>query len=290
MKTYKASSIALLLLALTGCATTSGKGDPRDPFEGYNRSVYKFNDSIDRAVLKPVAKGYDKAVPDLVKTGVRNFFGNLKEVLTLVNDLLQGKGEEALTTTGRFLLNTTFGMGGIFDIATPAGMTRNEEDFGQTLGRWGVSSGPYFIIPFLGSSTVRDALMRPLDSQFQYTTRMDDVAWRNSLYALEIIDTRASLLGASNVLGEAALDPYVFVRDAYLQRRQRMVYDGNPPDDENEDEFMDEEEGGKKEVVKPKEKTSSEGSSVQKQSQTNAEPTSNNSSEGSNVSTESTSN
>lgn len=290
MKTYKASSIALLLLALAGCATTSGKADPRDPFEGYNRSVYKFNDSIDRAVLKPVAKGYDKAVPDVMKTGVRNFFGNLKEVLTLVNDLLQGKGEEALTTTGRFLLNTTFGMGGIFDIATPAGMTRNDEDFGQTLGRWGVSSGPYFVIPFLGPSTIRDALMRPLDSQLQYTTYLDDISLRNSLYALEIIDIRASLLGASNVLGEAALDPYVFVRDAYLQRRKRMVYDGNPPDEENEDEFMDEEESSTKEEAKPKEKTSSEESSSQNQSQTKGESTLSNSSEGNNVSTESTSN
>ena len=259
MKIYRASSLALLLLALTGCASVSGTKDPRDPFEGYNRAVYKFNDSVDRAVLKPVAKGYDKVVPVMVKTGIRNFFSNLREVLTLVNDVLQGKGEEALTTTGRFLMNTTIGMGGIFDIATPVGMNKGQEDFGQTLGRWGVKSGPYFVIPFIGPSTVRDALMRPVDSQFQYTSQLYDVELRNKLYALEVIDTRASLLGASNVLGEAALDPYIFVRDAYLQKRQRMVYDGNPPDEE--DEFMDEEEDSTKKDNKPQEKTSSDDSS-----------------------------
>jgi len=247
MKNMKTTFAALALLTLSACAGTPGKGDPRDPLESYNRAVYTFNDKLDQFVLKPVAKGYDNVLPTVAKTGVRNFFGNLGTVLTMANNALQGKGEDAFSDLGRFLLNSTFGVAGLFDIATPVGMPQHKEDFGQTLGKWGIGSGPYFVLPFLGPSTIRDAMAKPLDWQLQYPTHVSDIPVRNSLYALEVIDTRASLLGASNVLGEAALDPYVFVRDAYLQRRQRMVYDGNPPKTDNEfedDESGDEENGG----------------------------------------------
>ena len=232
--------ITVLSLALAGCANVPGKGDPRDPLEGYNRAVYQFNDTLDRAVLKPVAQGYDKVVPGLIKTGIRNFFSNLGEVVIITNDFLQGKGEQGLSDTGRFLMNSTIGLVGLFDIATPAGLPKNNEDFGQTLGKWGVASGPFFMLPFLGPSTVRDAPARLVDSQLQYFAVVDNVPVRNSAYVVETIDNRAGLLGASNILGEAALDPYTFLRDAYLQRRQQLVYDGNPP--KNKDEFDDAED------------------------------------------------
>jgi phospholipid-binding lipoprotein MlaA len=232
--------LPLLVLALSGCASVPGKGDPRDPLEGYNRAVYKFNDTLDRAVLKPVAKGYDNVVPDLVKTGIHNFFSNLGELVVITNDVLQAKGEQALSDTGRFIINSTFGIVGLFDIATPVGLPKHNEDFGQSLGKWGVGPGPYFVLPFLGPSTVRDALAKPFDWQLQYPAYVEHVPTRNSAYALEVIDTRASLLGATNVLGEAALDPYIFVRDAYLQRRQGLVYDGSPP--KTEEDLEDEEE------------------------------------------------
>ncbi|HVK56211.1 MAG TPA: VacJ family lipoprotein [Burkholderiales bacterium] len=247
-------SFIFAFVALSGCATP-GKRDPRDPLEGYNRAVYKLNDAVDRAVLKPVAKGYDKATPDLVKTGVRNFFGNLGDVVVFANDLLQGKGEQALSDFGRFFINSTFGLAGLFDIASSAGLHKNNEDFGQTLGKWGVGPGPYFVLPLLGPSTIRDAVAKPVDAQLNYSAWIDHVPTRNSLYALEVIDTRASLLGASNVLGEAALDPYIFVRDAYLQRRQRLVFDGNPPMEE--DDFDEEEDDAKAPAVESGEKSDS---------------------------------
>ncbi|MBA2689650.1 MAG: VacJ family lipoprotein [Burkholderiales bacterium] len=232
--------ILFIVLALTGCASVPGKGDPRDPFEGYNRAVYKFNDAVDRAILKPVAQGYDTAVPGPVKTGIRNFFSNLGEVVIIANDLLQGKGEQGVSDLGRFLMNSTIGLIGLIDIATPAGLTKNNEDFGQTLGKWGVGPGPYFMLPFIGPSTVRDAFGRLADSQLQYFTWVEDVPARNSAYAVETIDTRAGLLKAGNILDEASLDPYNFLRDAYLQRRQRLVYDGNPPHSKDDLEEEDE--------------------------------------------------
>jgi phospholipid-binding lipoprotein MlaA len=245
-------SFIFAFVALSGCATP-GKGDTRDPLEGYNRAVYKLNDAVDRAVLKPVAKGYDKATPDLVKTGVRNFFSNLGDVVVFTNDLLQGKGEQALSDFGRLFINSTFGLAGLFDIASSAGLHKNNEDFGQTLGKWGVGPGPYFVLPLLGPSTIRDAAAKPIDAQLNYSVWIDHVPTRNSLYVLEVIDTRASLLGASNVLGEAALDPYIFVRDAYLQRRQRLVFDGNPPMEE--DDFDEEEEDSKTPAAESGEKS-----------------------------------
>ena len=223
--------IAALAVAMAGagCASVPGKGDPRDPLESYNRTMYKINDTVDRAILKPVAQGYDFVVPGLVKTGISNFFSNLGEVVIVVNDLLQGKGTQAVSDTGRFLMNSTIGLGGLLDIATPAGLAKHNEDFGQTLGTWGVGPGPYLILPLLGSSTVRDTAALPIDGQFKYPSYVSDVPARNSAYAVDAVATRANLLGASNILGEAALDPYTFLRDAYLRRRLLLVYDGNPP-------------------------------------------------------------
>ena len=223
--------IAALAVAMAGagCASVPGKGDPRDPLESYNRTMYKINDTVDRAILKPVAQGYDFVVPGLVKTGISNFFSNLGEVVIVVNDLLQGKGTQAVSDTGRFLMNSTIGLGGLLDIATPAGLAKHNEDFGQTLGTWGVGPGPYLILPLLGSSTVRDTAALPIDGQFKYPAYVSDVPARNSAYAVDAVATRANLLGASNILGEAALDPYTFLRDAYLRRRLLLVYDGNPP-------------------------------------------------------------
>ena len=244
--------IAVLAL-MAGCASVPGKGDPRDPFEGYNRAVYKFNDGLDRAILKPVAQGYDFVVPGPVKTGIRNFFSNLGEPVIIVNDVLQGKGRQAGSDTTRFLVNTTIGLGGVLDMATRVGLPKNNEDFGQTLGKWGVNSGPYLVLPLLGPSTVRDALGRPVDAQLQYTTLVDHVPTRNTGYVIEVIDTRTSLLGASNILGEASLDPYTFVRDAYLRRRQLLVYDGNPPKSKDDLDDEDPEAPAKKPDAPPPE-------------------------------------
>ena len=240
-------ALALLLLA-SGCASVDGHRNPNDPLEPYNRAMFRFNDSVDRAVLKPVAQGYDKVVPDLVKIGVRNIFNNLDDIKVVFNDVLQGKGAQALDDFARLFLNTTVGMLGLFDVARQAGLEKHSEDFGQTLGRWGVASGPYFVLPLLGPSTIRDTgglatLDRPLSPRFN----IDHVPTRNTIFAADIVSTRASLLGVSSVLEEAALDQYNFVRDGWLKRRQNQVYDGNPPkekDEEEEEEDLDPEKHG----------------------------------------------
>jgi phospholipid-binding lipoprotein MlaA len=232
-----AVSLALLFLA-AGCATVPGPADPRDPLEGYNRAVYKFNDTVDRAFLKPVAKGYDAITPTLVKTGITNFFSNLDDVRIIANDFLQAKFREALANTGRLVLNTTAGVAGFFDVGSRVGLPKGNRDFGQTLGVWGIQSGPYFVLPFLGPSTIRDAFGRFADSYVQYPYYVEHVPTRNSVFALDTINTRANLLGAGNILSGAALDEYSFVRDAFLQRRARLVGDGNVagPKDEFEEE------------------------------------------------------
>lgn len=212
---------------LSGCATTNAP--PADPLEGLNRGTYAFNDAMDRAILKPVAQGYKAVTPDFVRSGVSNVFTNLGEVSVAVNNLLQGKPGNAASDVGRFLVNSTIGILGLFDVATPMGLEKHEEDFGQTLGRWGVGSGPYLVIPFLGPSTFRDATGRGVDSFMSWEYQVDHIPTRNSGYALEVVDLRANLLGAGQTLDEAALDKYQFLRDAYLQRRLRMVHDGKVP-------------------------------------------------------------
>jgi len=222
--------LALATLALaTGCASVSPSGNPRDPWEGYNRRMYAVNDALDREVLKPVAQTYRTGAPGFVQEGVGNFFSNLADVGTGLNNLLQGKLAQGASDLGRFAVNTVVGVAGLWDVATPMGFDRHDEDFGQTLGRWGVPPGPYFVMPLLGPSTLRDAPARFVDPGSYYSGRIDDVALRAGLFVLEAVNSRAGLLKAEKILEEAALDKYNFTRDAWLQRRRNHVYDGRPP-------------------------------------------------------------
>jgi len=221
-------SALVLLLLLGGCATT-GDADPRDPFEGMNRRIYRFNDVVDRNVAQPVARGYVRAVPGEIRDRVRNFFGNIGDVFIGVNNFLQGKFADGANDWARVAFNTTIGLFGIHDIATDMGYEKHNEDFGQTFGRWGAGTGPYLVLPLLGSSNVRDGLGTGVD---MYTDPLGEVRGYRTQYALwglRLTQTRADLLEASRILEEAALDRYVFQRDAYLQRRRSLVYDGRPP-------------------------------------------------------------
>ena len=223
------SLLALAALMLSACATT-GANDPRDPWEGLNRATFGFNDAADRAILKPLAEGYTAVVPGFAREGVNNFFDNIADIGTGLNNMLQGKPGDGVSDLGRVAVNTIFGVFGLWDVATPLGLEKHNEDFGQTLGVWGVGSGPYFVIPLLGPSTARDAPARAVDPQWYYNRAIDNntVTW--SLWGLDMLRTRANLLKAGSVLDEAgAIDKYTFVRDAWLQRRRNQVYDGNPP-------------------------------------------------------------
>lgn len=223
--------VASLGLA-AGCATTH----PNDPLEPLNRKVFAFNDAVDRAVLEPTARAYRDVVPGPVRKGVSNFFGNIGDLWSAVNSFLQLKIENGLHSTLRVGLNTFFGFGGVLDIASEAGLRAEPEDFGQTLGRWGLGPGPYLVLPFLGPSTLRDAAALPLDMQATATGHLtEDAATAYGLTGLRIVDTRARLLGATRMLDDAALDKYLFTRDAWLQRRRNLVYDGNPPSEDEDD-------------------------------------------------------
>jgi phospholipid-binding lipoprotein MlaA len=213
-------------LALSGCATPA---NPRDPFEKFNRAMFSFNDAVDKAALKPAATAYKKVLPSFVQTGVNNFFGNLSDAWSAANNLLQGKGEAGMSDVTRFALNSTLGLGGLLDIASEAGLRKHNEDFGQTLGHWGVPSGPYLMLPLLGPSTVRDATGIPLDIKGDPWAYKEPVNWRNVGIALRAVDQRAAVLDASNLMEQAALDRYEFIRDGYLQRRASQVYDGEAP-------------------------------------------------------------
>ena len=219
------AAIAAAML-LTGCATTQ---NPQDPLEGYNRTVFRFNDAVDRTVLKPTATAYKNVTPGFVQTGVNNFFGNLSDAWSSVNNLLQGKGEAGMTDFTRFALNSTFGIAGLLDIASEAGLQKHNEDFGQTLGVWGVPSGPFLMLPILGPSTVRDTAALPADIGGDIWKYKEPANWRNIGAAVRVVDKRATLLDAGNLLEDAALDRYEFIRDGYMQRRQSQVYDGNVP-------------------------------------------------------------
>lgn len=210
----------LALALLQGCATGP---NPRDPFEPFNRSVSRFNEGLDEAIVKPVAQVYQDVLPSPVRTGVNNFFGNLSDAWSLVNNLLQGRPQAAGDSLMRFSVNTLMGFGGVLDWATEMGIERHRQDFGKTLGRWGVDTGPYLVLPLLGPSTVRDTAALVVDTQGDLVTHVHDVSARNSLYVLRAVDLRASLLRASDVLDQAALDKYSFTRDAYLQRRGAVL-------------------------------------------------------------------
>jgi len=229
---------AALFLLLAGCATTSGARDPRDPFEPLNRATFAFTDSLDRVAVRPLVRGYRRVAPQSVETGVSNFFANSKIPVTLFNDALQCKFRAAIVDGGRFLLNTTLGIGGLFDPASAAGLDRNEEDFGQTLGRWGVSTGPYLMVPLLGPYTLRDGLGTLFDDFAHPRQYLKDDSTRYALWAAEKLDRRARLLDADLVLDRTG-DKYAFVRSAYLQRREYQTLDGdvpieNPPEEDSE--------------------------------------------------------
>lgn len=216
-------AIAGLILALVqGCAT-GPNANPVDPLEPFNRSVFNFNDGVDRAILKPVATAYRDVTPSPVRTGVSNFFGNISDVWSVVNNVLQLKPKEALETGMRVAFNTIFGFAGVFDIGTEMRLQRNKQDFGQTLGHWGVESGPYVVLPFLGSSSVRDTVGSLVDANADLVNRTDRVPVRNSLATLRVVDTRARFLDAGDVLEQASLDKYSFTRDLYLQRRSNSI-------------------------------------------------------------------
>lgn len=229
--------VALLALAVasTGCAT-GPNANPKDPLEPMNRQVARFNDVLDDNVLKPVATGYRDYTPQPVQTGVSNFFRNLSDVWSTANNGLQLKGRDTAESLMRVVVNTTLGIYGLFDVATQIGLERHPEDFGQTLGYWGVPSGPYVVLPLLGPSTVRDTSVVPVETSVDLVRQYDDVPVRNAAMATRIVDKRASLLKTTDLLTGAAIDKYSFTRDSYLQFRRNQVYDGNPPD---EDELVD---------------------------------------------------
>lgn len=213
---------ALAIALLQGCATGPG-ANPADPLEPFNRAMFSFNEGVDRAVLKPVATAYRDITPQPVRTGVTSFFGNISDVLSMVNNLLQGQGEAAADSLFRVTTNTLWGLGGIFDVASEMKIPKHSEDFGQTLGVWGVGSGPYLVLPLLGPSSVRDTAGLVVDSQLDPVTQADNVRVRNSLTTLRVVNIRAKLLGAGDVLDQAALDKYSFTREIYQQRRNSLI-------------------------------------------------------------------
>jgi phospholipid-binding lipoprotein MlaA len=223
------SRVAVLALALSlaACATTN----PRDPLEPMNRKIFGFNEAVDQVLIKPVAAGYAAAVPSFVQTGFSNFINNIKDVWSAVNLVLQGRPGEGAQELLRVGINTTMGWGGLLDIATPMQLERHNEDLGQTFGVWGVPSGPYLVLPLFGPSTLRDAAGMPADNYFSPTLLFQQVPDINATRVVTVIHTRAQLLDATSLMSDVALDKYAFVRDAYLQRRRNLIYNGDPPDE-----------------------------------------------------------
>ena len=256
MRTTTRTSALWLCLLLCGCATLppGTTRSPRDPWERMNRATYKFNDTLDKAVLRPVARTYQRAVPRFMQTGFRNFMSNLSYPVTMLNDLLQGQFRAFGTDSGRFLMNTTFGLGGLFDPATTAGFYKNSRDFGQTLGKWGLHSGPYIVIPLLGPSDVRDGFGRGVDlysDPRHYLIK--NPWWEWGLWTVGKIDDRAQLLSVDKTL-DSSYDPYSFVRNVYLQNRDFMVNGGvsTEQQDQEEPRLYDEAQKGTDEDAAPK--------------------------------------
>ena len=231
----RAAPLMLASLLAAGCASAPGRTTNKDPYEGFNRGVYKFNDTLDRAALKPIAKGYRKVTPGFLRTGIGNVLSNLEYPGTFVNQFLQGKWVLGFRDTGRFLINSTLGVAGIFDVATPLGLEKNDEDFGQTLAFWGVSSGPFINLPLLGPSSMRDAPARAFDwltNPLQYTEIPWEAEWGQRV--IGVVHQRSELLPLDETL-QRTYDPYAFIRDAWTQQREFNVYDGNPPPETLED-------------------------------------------------------
>jgi phospholipid-binding lipoprotein MlaA len=227
---YAVALVAALFLG--GCATPQGPRDPRDPFESVNRGIYKFNDTVDRAVLRPTARVYRAVLPQFVRTSVGNFFSNVNDVRVVLNNVLQGKFTTAYADFGRVAMNSTLGVLGLFDIASEAGIEKHQEDFGQTLGWWGIPDGPFLMLPLFGPSSARDTVGFVVDTFTDPVTYVDPSRARNQLTGTRFVNRRADLLDATQVL-KTTLDPYQFMRDAYLQRRRNLVFDGKPPPDKD---------------------------------------------------------
>ena len=228
-----AASVSGVVALLAGCAMGPTR---EDPFEPMNRVSYKVHEVIDGRLVKPVVRAYVDYTPKPVRLAVSNFFGNIDDMFSVVNDMLQGKGDKAGNDLGRVITNTGFGILGLIDIASDAGIPKGNEDFGQTFGFWGLPQGPYLFIPVFGPTTVRDGtgwLIRGYASPVGY---IDDIATRDVLWTLNLVDLRASALQAENLLNQAALDPYTFIRRSYFQRRQYLVYDGKPPPPKEDEE------------------------------------------------------
>jgi phospholipid-binding lipoprotein MlaA len=227
------------VIVMTGCATTqqNERVAKIDPFEPMNRAVFSFNEVTDDYLIKPIAEAYRFVLPEFVRTGVTNFFANINDVLIGANNLLQGKPAEAANDIGRFFINSTIGILGLFDVATDMGLDKNKEDFGQTLGVWGVPDGPYVVLPLFGASNVRDAVGFVVDIETDFILNSDKLNkdQKISSTVLRIVNLRANLLDAGQLLDDAAFDKYSFVRDGYLQRRRNQIYDGNPPPMKEED-------------------------------------------------------
>ncbi|MDZ5455431.1 MlaA family lipoprotein [Azohydromonas lata] len=242
MKKNMTLLLAAALLCAGGAAQAQAQqaaSSPVDPLEGFNRSIFNFNEGLDRTVLKPVATAYRDVVPSPVRTGVSNFMGNFSDAWSAINQFLQGKGEAGISMTFRVLVNSTFGLAGLVDWATPMGLERQSEDFGQTLGRWGLGSGPYIVLPLLGPSSLRDTAGLTLDLQTTPSSVLfSSTSDRVMATSLQVINRRSELLGATDVVDQIALDKYQFIRDGYLARRRSQVYDGNPPEqpDEQDDD------------------------------------------------------
>ena len=228
-----------LVLTSTGCAVVNqarmSPGQKLDPWENWNRKVFAFNESLDVAILKPVAQAYSNVVPSMVRTGVSNFFGNFTDAWSAVNNLLQGKIEKSLSDIFRVTTNTTFGLLGLLDVAAEMGLERQSEDLGQTLGHWGVGAGAYIVWPLLGPSTVRESFALPFDRAWSPAFATSNSADSLGVTGLQLVNTRAGLLAAGNMLDDIALDKYTFLRDAYLQRRRSLVYDGEEKETEDPD-------------------------------------------------------
>ena len=223
--------LILSLLLLSACATVPGGPTEGDPFESYNRAMFSFNEGLDQYILKPVTEGYDAILPSPVKTGVSNFFSNIGDIFVIINDILQFKFTQAVSDTSRFVVNSTVGLFGLFDVATPMGLEKHNEDFGQTLAAWGVSSGPYVVLPIFGPRTLRGTGGFIVESAYDPIYKIEQDDTRYATIALRAIDTRYNLLKAGRIADQAALDKYSFVRDAYLQHRKNLVYDGKPPEE-----------------------------------------------------------
>jgi phospholipid-binding lipoprotein MlaA len=236
LRTFAAALLLTLMALLAGCATINqvrgGPGQKLDPWENWNRKVFAFNEKLDENVLKPTATAYNKVVPSMVRTGINNFFGNFADAWSGVNNLLQGKIELAFRDMFRVGTNTLFGVFGLMDVASELGMERQYEDLGQTLGYWGVGPGAYVVWPLLGPSTVRESIALPFDRMASPAVAINDGSGQLGITVLQIVNTRAGLLGASRLIDDIALDKYTFLRDAYLQRRRSLVLDGQEKDED----------------------------------------------------------